>query len=43
MKKNIKIILAVFVLLVGLFAVTGCEKDQTKGFKNPKNIILKGK
>ncbi len=43
MKKNIKIILAVFVLLVGLFAVTGCEKDPTKGFKNPKTITLKGK
>ena len=42
MKKNIKIILSVFVLLAGLFVVTGCEKDPTKDFKNPKTIILKG-
>ena len=41
MKKGLKRLVLLFVLLVGVLALTGCEEDPTKGFKNPKTIEYK--
>ena len=40
-RKGYKIILVALVLFVGLFVITGCKKDPTAGFKNPKTIEYK--
>ena len=38
--KKINLFL-VAVLVLGVFALTGCKEDPTKNFKNPKEITIK--
>ena len=40
--KKINLLL-VAILFVGVFALTGCKKDPTKDFKNPKTITVETK
>ena len=40
-RKGYKKLLVALVLFVGLFVITGCKKDPTAGFKNPKTIEYK--
>ena len=41
LKKSCKILLVALVLFAGLFIITGCKKDPTAEFKNPKTIEYK--
>lgn len=41
MSKKFKALIFILVLFVGVITITGCKKDPTAGFKNPKTIQYK--